>query len=340
MAEFDPASTSTVDTLVCPTCGERSAAGLRFCPQDGSRLEAAPAGSPPAATRKAPPSLVGKVLADRYRLVRKIGEGGMGEVYEAQHVYIDRRVAIKTLRAEILANPEATSRFQQEARAASTIGHENIVSIEDFGQLEGGAVYMAMEYLEGCSLAERVRRGPPLERAEILDVLRQVCRGLGAAHDKGIIHRDMKPENIFLARGQRERAGHTAVKILDFGIAKVQHRGGGAAGAQLTQTGAVFGTPFYMSPEQALGKPLDGRTDVYSVGVILYELFAGRVPFEGDSFMAILSQHITAAPLPPSRMAPPRPPGATGLRAPDPQGDLQGPGPALRVDAGAGRGAA
>src|SRR5262249_18731340 len=153
--------------------------GLRFCPQDGSRLQPAPDGQGSALSRT--PSLVGKVLADRYRLLRKIGEGGMGEVYEAQHVYIDKRGAIKTLRAEILANREAISRFQQEARAASTIGHENIVAIDDFGQLEGGGVYMAMEYLDGCSLAERMRRGPEITRGEILDVMVQVCRGLGAA---------------------------------------------------------------------------------------------------------------------------------------------------------------
>src|SRR5262249_24378460 len=155
-----------------------------------------------------------------------------------------------------LANPESITRFQQEAHAASTIGHENIVAIEDFGQLEGGGVDMAMEYLEGCSLAERAHRGDPLSRVEIVDVAMQVCRGLHAAHNKGIIHRDMKPENVFLAQGRGRPGGRPLVKILDFGIAKVQHEGGdGGSGARahLTQTGAVFGTPFYMSPEQALG---------------------------------------------------------------------------------------
>src|SRR5579883_425723 len=280
--------------LICPSCRERYPAGGSFCPQDGSRLVASAGES----------SLVGQVLANRYRIVRKIGEGGMGEVFEAQHVYIDKRYAIKTLRPDITTNPEAITRFHQEARSASTIGHENIVEIDDFGRLPDGGVYLAMEFLDGESLAERMKHGPALQRREKLDILIQVCSGLAAAHDKGIVHRDMKPENVFLAKkGER-----VVVKVLDFGIAKVTSDN---AHERLTQTGTIFGTPFYMSPEQALGKDLDGRTDIYSVGVILYEVFAGKVPFEGESFMGILSQHITARPTPPSEAAPYRdvPPG-------------------------------
>jgi serine/threonine-protein kinase len=274
--------------LACPSCREQYPAGVTFCPKDGAQLVTGPVEQP---------TLIGTVLAERYRIVRKIGEGGMGEVFEAQHVYIDKRYAIKTLRPEITTSPEAIARFHQEARSASTIGHENIVSIDDFGRLPDGGVYLAMEFLEGESLADRMKKGSALGYAEKLEVMAQVCRGLAAAHEKGIVHRDMKPENIFLAR----KGDRVVVKVLDFGIAKVTSDN---AHDRLTQTGSIFGTPFYMSPEQALGKALDGRTDIYSVGVILYEVFTGRVPFVGESFMGILSQHITKAPPRPRDTAP------------------------------------
>jgi serine/threonine-protein kinase len=283
--------------VACPACGERYAGAVAFCPKDGARLLPAPEGAATLPERSS--SLIGKVLADRYRILRKLGEGGMGEVFEAQHIYIDKRYAIKTLRPEVTTSPEAVARFHQEARSASVIGHENIVEIDDFGRLADGSVYLAMEFLEGLSLADRMKQPPPLPVEECLEYMIQVGRGLAAAHEKGIIHRDLKPENIFLAR----KHGRVVPKVLDFGIAKVTRD---SSMERLTQTGAIFGTPFYMSPEQALGRPLDPRTDVYSVGVILYELFAGRVPFQGESFMGILSQHITTPPLPPSQAAPSR----------------------------------
>jgi serine/threonine protein kinase len=277
---------------VCPACNTRYDGGGAFCARDGTRLVSAPDANKTS-------DLVGQVLADRYRLVRCIGEGGMGQVYEAQHVNINRRFAIKLLKPEIVSNPEAVARFRQEAWSASSIGHENIIEIDDFATLPNGSVYLAMEFLEGMSLAERMRTSERLSLDEMLDILIQTCRGLEAAHQKNIVHRDMKPENIFLVeRNERLRA-----KILDFGIAKVS----GAEGSQnLTRTGTIFGTPFYMSPEQALGKPLDLRTDIYSMGVIMYELFTGRVPFEAESFMGILTKHITTAPLPPRQFAPDR----------------------------------
>jgi serine/threonine-protein kinase len=243
--------------------------------------------------------LVGQVIGERYRVVRKLGEGGMGEVFECHHVYIEKRVALKLLRREILSNAEAVTRFHQEARAASSIGHRNIVDIDDFGHLTDGRVYLAMEYLDGESLADLMRRGMELPRA--LRIMEQVCRGLEAAHAKGIVHRDMKPENVFLARLE---GGEDLVKILDFGIAKVAGTDG--SGSNLTRTGTIFGTPNYMSPEQALGRALDPRSDIYSVGIILYELFVGVVPFRAESFMGILSLHITAQPVPPRVQAPER----------------------------------
>ena len=276
---------------VCPACNSRYGSEVAFCSRDGTPLVVDPGSQQP--------DLVGTVLAERYRIGRLLGEGGMGQVYEAQHLNINKRFAIKLLRPEIVSNQEAVARFRQEAWSASSIGHENIVEIDDFATLPNGSVYLAMEYLQGGALSDRMRAQPPVSLAEALDVLTQVCRGLSAAHEKGIVHRDMKPENVFLA----EKHGRVIAKILDFGIAKVS----GAEGAQsLTRTGTIFGTPHYMSPEQALGRPLDHRTDIYSVGVIMYELFTGRVPFEAESFMGILTKHITAEPMAPRVMSPDR----------------------------------
>ena len=270
--------------MYCPTCKESFPNGA-FCARDGTAL---------VATALA--SLVGQVLADRYRIVRLLGEGGMGQVYEAQHLNINKRFAIKMLRPEVIGSPQSLQRFRQEAWAASSIGHENIVEIDDFATLPSGQVYLAMEFLDGQSLAERIRDGQPLAQADAVAVMIAVAHGLAAAHDKGIVHRDMKPENIFLAR----KGGRAVAKILDFGIAKMT---GSEESAHLTRTGAIFGTPLYMSPEQAKGKPADARADVYAVGVILYELLTGSVPFGGESSVEILSQHIGALPLPLSQVA-------------------------------------
>jgi serine/threonine-protein kinase len=276
--------------LRCPNCDSRFDAGSSFCNHDGAKLVPA---SDEAET------LVGSVLADRYRIVKLLGQGGMGRVYEAQHVNINKRLAIKVLRPEVTAVPSTVARFRQEARSASSIGHENIIEIEDFATLPDGTVYLAMELLEGDSLGDRMRQMPPLTLAEAIDLMVQVGRGLAAAHDKGIVHRDMKPENVFLAR----KYDRLIPKILDFGIAKVS---GEEGNTNLTQTGAIFGTPLYMSPEQAMGQPLDHRADIYSVGVILYELAVGRVPFKADSAVQVLSQHITMQPELPSKAAPNR----------------------------------
>ncbi|MGZ3408308.1 MAG: serine/threonine-protein kinase, partial [Polyangia bacterium] len=258
--------------MYCPTCKETFPNGA-FCAKDGTAL-----------VEVAQTSLIGQVLADRYRVMRLLGEGGMGQVYEAQHLNINKRFAIKMLRPEVIGSPQSVQRFRQEAWAASSIGHENIVEIDDFATLPSGAVYLAMEFLDGQSLAERIRDGAPLAQQDALAVMIAVAHGLAAAHDKGIVHRDMKPENVFLAR----KSGRVVAKILDFGIAKMT---GNDEPSNLTRTGAIFGTPLYMSPEQAKGKPADARADVYAVGVILYELLTGSVPFGGESSVEILSQH-------------------------------------------------
>ena len=251
-------------------------------------------GSRPGVAVAADP-MIGQVLDGRYRLLDKLGEGGMGEVYAAEHVHIEKRVAIKLLRSEILTNQEAVTRFRQEARSASSIGHRNIIAIEDFGQLPDNRIYLAMELLHGAPLSDLIKQPQPAER--LIHILIQTGHGLAAAHKKGIVHRDMKPENVFVTITPE---GEDVPKLLDFGIAKVS---GADGNNHLTRTGTIFGTPFYMAPEQALGQNVDHRADIYAMGVIMYEVFGGAVPFQGESFMGILTQHITAEPRPLAHMA-------------------------------------
>jgi serine/threonine protein kinase len=239
--------------------------------------------------------LIDQVVADRYKVLRKLGEGGMGSVYLAEHVVIEKKFALKVLAPELARRPDLVARFLQEARSASRIGHENVIDISDFGQSPDGLVYIAMEFLDGKDLGEIVRTQGALEWGHAREIVLQICRALRAAHDKGIVHRDMKPENIFLIH--REGQPHF-VKILDFGIAKVM--GLDPNGPRLTRTGMIFGTPEYMAPEQAEGKDTDHRADIYAVGCILYHLITGQTPFVAESFMTMLTKHLMEDPVPPS----------------------------------------
>jgi tRNA A-37 threonylcarbamoyl transferase component Bud32 len=244
--------------------------------------------------------LVGTVLADRYRILKKLGEGGMGSVYLAEHTTINKRLAIKVLSPEYSHKQDLVDRFLQEARAASMIEQENVVEITDFGSTPGGSVFFAMEFLNGEDLAGTIKREGPLPWSRVRVMMLQVCTALSAAHAAGIIHRDMKPENCYrIKRGSNE----DFIKVLDFGIAKVQSDEGDG-GKGLTRTGMIFGTPEYMSPEQAKGEKVDHRVDIYAAGVILYELLTGRVPFTADTFMGILTKHMFEAPPAPSMVAP------------------------------------
>ena len=242
--------------------------------------------------------LEGKIVAVRYKVIRKIGEGGMGSVFLAEHVTIAKKVALKVLHQEYTRKPIIKERFLQEAKAAAKIGHENIVDIIDFGSTPNGSLFFAMEFLEGEDLSRVLQMEGPFNWDRAKPILLQLCRALGAAHSSGIIHRDLKPENIFL----EEREGRKDfIKVLDFGIAKVGLEEGAT---RLTRTGMVFGTPQYMSPEQALGKKPDNRVDIYSAGIIMYEMLTGQVPFTADSFMGILTKHVSERPVSPSVAAP------------------------------------
>jgi serine/threonine-protein kinase len=248
-------------------------------------------------------SLIGTSIGN-YQVTGLLGEGGMGVVYRAEHPLIGKKVAIKVLHRQYSSNTDVVARFFTEAKAVNDIGHPNIVDIVDFGELTGNRgdrlVYFIMELLQGSSLAQAVRQGAPMAPDRAFYIAAQVADALAASHAQGIIHRDLKPDNIFLVRQHRQ---DDFVKVLDFGIAKLT--GDRTAGSQRTHTGMVMGTPAYMSPEQCEGKgDIDKRTDVYALGVVLYEMLTGRLPFVGEGFGQIVMQHITQPPPPLATVVP------------------------------------
>jgi serine/threonine protein kinase len=243
--------------------------------------------------------LLGRVLSERYRILRKLGEGGMGVVYLAEHVVIEKKLALKVLFPDLTRRADLIQRFMQEAKSASRIGHENVIDITDFGQSPEGYVFIAMEYLSGQDLGQVLKASGLLSWQRAQPIVVQIVKALRAAHERGIIHRDMKPENIFVTPRDD---GREFVKVLDFGIAKVM--GLDEDVPRLTRTGMIFGTPEYMSPEQAQGQSVDHRVDIYAVGCIMFHILTGQVPFKADSFMGILSKHMMEAPEPPRSLNP------------------------------------
>jgi serine/threonine protein kinase len=251
-------------------------------------------------------SMIGRTFDEKYRLDEKLGVGGMGTVYRATHLLIDRPVAIKVLNSRFVEDEAAQIRFRREARAAGRLQHANAVTVTDFGATSDGFVYIVMELLEGRTLREVLAREAPLDTARAVSMMMQISAAVGAAHHAGIIHRDLKPANIFIV--QRPNTPPT-VKVLDFGIAKL------AAEAleeddhlTLTQVGVMIGTPRYMSPEQCDGVQLTPASDVYSLGIILYEMLTGMTPFTGLTPLAVAMKHSTSPPLPPSEIVAAIPP--------------------------------
>jgi eukaryotic-like serine/threonine-protein kinase len=241
--------------------------------------------------------LIGTTLDGRYHVEKKIGEGGMGVVFAARHAVIERPLAIKVLKREAMRDTATIRRFVQEAKAASRIGHPNIVDVTDFGTTPDGMTYSVMEFVPGITLGAAIRAAAPFGQARAMRITAQIARALAAAHDKGIVHRDLKPENVFLL----DRDGRPDfVKIVDFGIAKVTPPRGKTNEPRLTRAGSVFGTPEYMAPEQAAGRSdTDGRVDIYALGVILYEMLCGAPPFVSEGHGELIHLHISAPPPPP-----------------------------------------
>jgi serine/threonine protein kinase len=279
---------------VCVQCGAEFGADQRFCPNDGSPLRFA--GETDA--------LIGQILAERYQILSVLGEGGMGRVYLAEHVRMGRKSAVKVMSPNIALAPEAISRFHREAANASRINHPNVAQVYDFGETPDGLLYLAMEFVEGETLRRLLDRTGPLPVVRAAEITRQIAEALGAAHHLDIVHRDLKPDNVMLGR---YHDGSDLVKVVDFGIAKTVHGSGGDASQTVTTAGVSLGTPEYMSPEQLAGERLDGRTDIYSLGLLLFAMLTGDAPYPRVTSRETLVRRLTSKPLTLREVAPHKP---------------------------------
>lgn len=287
--------------MICPQCQEVLKDNARFCSNCG--LSFAPFHTPTERvegsedeTLSLPDPLINHVLDSKYELVARLGEGGMGAVYRARRMLIGDEVAVKVLLKKFVADTEAVERFRREARAAAMLRHPNVVTIHDFGEARGddAPAYIVMELVEGESLRDLLRREGRIETERAVPLMRDICAGVGAAHRRNIWHRDLKPDNVIILAPDEDRERET-VKVVDFGIAKLRDLSGAPT---LTQTGAVMGTPYYMSPEQCRGESLDARSDVYSLGAMLYEMLAGAPPFTASNSTGVIAKHLTETPRP------------------------------------------
>jgi serine/threonine protein kinase len=272
-----PSQGTKVDQMkVCPVCGKEYSDTSTLCTLDAEVLQSVD------------DPLVGQTLAEKYLIEQLIKRGGMGAVYRGKHVMMDKTVAIKVLRPSLAGDDDVVARFSREAKAASRISHPHAVSVTDFGEAENGVVFLVMEYLDGQTLKDVIRNEGPMALDRAVEIVRQVSGALDAAHKQGVVHRDLKSDNIMLSQTN----GGDWAKVLDFGIAKIQQPEG-ARDHDITAANLVIGTPQYMSPEQCSQTgPIDARSDVYSLGVILFEMLAGRVPFTGDSPTVIMMKQV------------------------------------------------
>lgn len=270
-----------VPVRTCPQCGATYELNQKFCALDGAVLTAAGDDD----------SLIGKIIAGgRYHVLKQLGEGGMGQVFLAEQVRMDRKCALKVLRPQFASDPRAISRFNREAKNASGIDHPNVARIYEFGDAEHGIIYLAMEYIDGRALSAELKDAPMLEPMRVSEIVRQVADALAAAHELDITHRDLKPDNIML---RRNRNGSETVKVVDFGISKVA----GELAQQVTMSGGVVGTPAYMSPEQVSGAVADGRSDIFSLGLVAFKMLTGGLPFVGETGMESMLARLTGRPL-------------------------------------------
>ena len=274
--------------MQCPSCHAENIEGARFCAKCGALT---PVAEEPEVDR-----LIGQTVGGRYTIRKILGEGGMGRVYEADRALagVNQRVAVKTLHQHLSSDPQVVARFHRECRTVATLRHPNTIKVEDFGQTADGTLYIAMEFVDGTTVEKELEKGPMApERVE--KILGQVCGSLAEAHKQGVVHRDLKPDNVVLMNvGDDE----DFVKVLDFGIAARKDSVDAAKEQKLTQQGMVLGTPPYMSPEQFMGKELDLRSDIYSLGVMAYEMLTGRLPFEANTPWEWATKHMTAQPFP------------------------------------------
>lgn len=273
--------------IYCVACGRQPPSGSRFCPFCGSKL--------PQTGLVLKDPLIGKEIDGKYKIIAKVGSGAMGSIYRAEHTTLQRSICLKVLHKHLIKDESYIKRFHREARAASRLDHPNCVKIYDYGHTEDELTYIAMEFIEGRDLAQVLYTDYPLSMKGIFHITTQICDALDEAHFNNIVHRDMKPENIMITK---RRDDPFFVKVLDFGIARIQDASPTSIGGFKTATGMVFGTPEYMSPEQIRGEELDSRTDIYSFGIVLYQVLTGQLPFTGDTIIEIATKHISMKPPP------------------------------------------